>query len=68
MRKIFCFTSTARRSRKVQKVCAVAVPSCTMKRSSPRGLTAECMFRENRDPVDATTGVSLIGAHVVPRW
>jgi len=33
-----------------------------------RGLIAESMFRENRRPVTATTGVCPWGAQVVPVW
>src|SRR5271167_713807 len=40
----------------------------TLKRMSPRGLTAEISFRVKRSPLSSTTGVCPIGAQVLPRW
>jgi hypothetical protein len=37
-----------------------------MKRMSPLALMAESMFREKRRPVVSTSGVSPLGAQVVP--
>src|SRR5690242_15073617 len=39
-----------------------------IKRSSPRGLIAEIMFKWNRWPVAGTTGVCPRLAQVVPEW
>lgn len=48
------------------KTGAVTVPSCSMKRNSPLGLTPESMLSEKRRPVAVTTGVCPAGAQVVP--
>jgi hypothetical protein len=45
---------------------ALTMPSTTMKRSSPRGLTALIMLKPKRAPVVLTTGVTPRGLQVVP--
>src|SRR5690606_19296801 len=67
-RKTGPLVPTSNRLRNSIKTRAVTVPSCSMKRNSPRGLIAESMFSENRRPVTATTGVCPWGAQVVPVW
>jgi hypothetical protein len=46
---------------------AVTDFAVSMKRMSPRALTAEIMFQRYRAPVIRTTGVCPTGAQVVPR-
>jgi len=46
----------------------VHAPFTSMKRNSPRALTAESMFTEWRPPVRGTTGVLPLTPQVVPAW
>lgn len=47
-----------RRSRNSRNTAAVTKPSCTVNRNSPRELTSEIMFSQERRPVTAAAGVA----------
>ena len=48
--------------------CAPTPPLTTMKRSAPRGLIAESIFKPKRWPVTLTIGVWPRADQVLPLW